>query len=317
MKICISGGLGFVGGYLTKRLLLEGHEVVAMDNLSRMPEASARLNESLRKTFGSRYRFVLGDIRQPDGIRMAVKGCEAVYHLAAVVNARKSVEDPRTSTEVNLGGTLNVLDACRSSDVKSFILASTIAVYGHHRYLPYDEAHPTNPLSPYGVSKLASEHLVRIFGELYGMATVNLRFSNIYGTGGAGVISVFMDRIARGEAITVFNGNQYDDFVNVTDAVAAYVGALGYAERVLRPSGNKHDTLVIGSGEVWTIDGMVKLLSDITGRVIQVKHEPPRPGEITESRVDFSRARELLGYRPQVSLRMGMEAMAAAAGLIS
>lgn len=194
MRVLVTGGLGFCGSFLVRELLGQGHFVTIMDNLGR-DRALAERNWS---EFHGEAAVRAGDIRDYALVESAVEGQDAIFHLAAVVNARLSVERPKETFDINAGGTQNLLEAARKHDVKRFIFASTLAVYGKPEYLPYDENHPTNPSSPYGVSKLCGEHLVRNYGELYGIKTTSLRFSNIYGKGGAGVVSVFLDRIAGG-----------------------------------------------------------------------------------------------------------------------
>jgi len=299
MKILVTGGCGFVGSYLTRRLLQEGYEVTVLDSLARNRDWGLKVFGELHEAYPNTFKFVRGDIRFESDVRRALAGQEAVFHLAAVINVRASVDRPLETMDVNLGGTLQLLQACREFAVKKLVFASSLSVYGNPYYLPYDEDHPTNPLSPYAVSKLAGEHLVRMYGELYGFDTVNLRFSNIYGTGGSGVISVFLNRIRDGKPITVYGGSQVDDFVHVSDAVNAYMRSLSYK--------HQHGTFNVGSGETTSINGLVQSLKALLKSDFAVEYAPPKSGEITDSRLDFTRARQLLGYSPSVTLQEGIQ----------
>lgn len=309
MKILVTGGLGFVGGYLVTALLEKGHEVTVLDNLSRNRERSIALWDRLDSDYRNRFMVIWGDVMYMPAVEAAVEGQDVVFHLAGVVSVRESVEDPRRSTNINLGGTLNVAEACRTQDVDKIILASTIAVYGRAD-LPYVEESSTNPLSPYGLSKLASEHILRIFGELYRIRNISLRFSNIYGGGGAGVINVFIDRIRRGEPVTVFGGSQVDDFVHVSDVVDAYVRALEHITRAPDvPWGYDSRIFNIGSGETASPLELVEILERITGRYIVVDVQSPRRGEITKVEVSWKKAQEILGYRPRFRLEGHLKEM--------
>ena len=300
MKVLVTGGLGFIGSHLVKRLLMDGHEVTVLDNLTRNQESGMALNHSLHayKT----YRPIIADIRDEHSASKAVRTQagepqDAVIHLAAIVNARMSVQKPKETMDVNLGGTTSILEASRSAGVPRFIFASSIAVYGKPQYLPYDEEHPTKPLSPYALSKLVGEQLTALYGELYGLQTVSLRFPNIYGKGASTVISLFLNRIAAGEPLTVYGGNQTDDFLHVSDAVQAYTRAL---------DSSATGVFNVGSGWVSSIRGLISIMERELGRTFEVRYEPEAKGEIRGSTVNFAKATGVFGYRPLLGLEAGI-----------
>ena len=181
MKVLVTGGAGFIGSHIVERLLGEGEEIVVVDNFD--PYYDIRLKEKNVKMFkgNPNFTFVKGDILDRELMHPIIKEVDAVIHMAAQAGVRASIENPRKTFEVNAYGTFQLLELCLNSDVKKFINASSSSVYGKVKYLPIDEEHPKEPISPYGVSKLSAEHYCRVFYEVYGLKTVNLRYFTVYG----------------------------------------------------------------------------------------------------------------------------------------
>jgi UDP-glucose 4-epimerase len=291
-SVLVTGGAGFIGGHLVDALV-DDNDVRVLDNertgdLASVPDGA---------------EVVEGDIRDTDAVARATDGVDVVFHEAAVVSVAESVEKPVESNEVNLSGTLTVLDAARREDAR-FVFASSAAVYGRPERVPVVEADPTEPLSPYGLQKLAGDRYARMYEDLYGLEVVPLRYFNVYGpgqTGGdyAGVITAFLDRLRAGEPPVIHgDGTQSRDFVHVSDIVranllAATTDATGEAYNV-------------ATGDAITIRELADLLVDVTGVDVEPEHGPAREGDIDESRADISKARDRLGYEPETSLREGL-----------
>jgi len=300
-KALVTGGAGFIGSHLVDRLLSEGFEVVVLDNLS-----NGSL-ENIAHHMGRRdFHFVRGDIRNRQLVKRLVKDVDVIFHEAAFVSVPRSVEEPALANEVNVAGTLNLLEACLNSDVERFIYASSSAVYGESEVLPKHEGLTPQPISPYAVSKLAAEHYVRVFYEVYGLKTVSLRYFNVYGPRQrygpySGVITIFINRLLRGEPPIIFgDGEQTRDFTNIRDVVEANMLAL-------KSPGAVGEVFNVATGVATTINQLARMLQEITGRQeLKPIHTKPRPGDIKHSYADIGKARKILGYQPQVPLRDGL-----------
>jgi UDP-glucose 4-epimerase len=300
-RVLVTGGAGFIGSHLVDKLVDEGFNVIVLDNFS----SGSRENLSLN--FGKpNFYLVDGDVRKKADVKKALKDVDVVFHFAAVVNVDFSLKNPALVNEVNVHGTLNVLEESLKTSVKRFVYASSCAVYGEPIYLPINEEHPTRPISPYGVSKLAAEHYCRVYNEVYGLETVCLRFFNVYGSrqmGGpyGGVIMKFIDRLRRGESPIVYgNGRQTRDFVFVKDVVDTCISAMRCKNCV-------GEVINVGSGVETPIYRLAEVLIELFG-VHNVKpfYSEARVGDINRSYADLKRARKLLHYRPKTSLHEGL-----------
>ena len=298
-RILVTGGAGFIGSHFVEAALQKGLRVKVLDNLS-----SGRLDNLSSCLVDERLEFVEGDIRCASVVDTAAKGIDAVVNLAALVSVPNSIKEPKRTALTNSLGTLSLLEACVKNRIERFVYASSCAVYGNPRYLPIDEEHPTNPLSPYAASKLAGEAYCNAFTATYGLETVCLRLFNVYGLrqgGGpyAGVIVKFLERLKQGKAPVIFgDGSQTRDFVHVSDVVEALLLSLdceGVGERIN-----------VGSGRAVTINELAQLMMRITGKDMVPIYEARRDGEITYSEVNIAKAQSLLGYRPRVSLEEGL-----------
>jgi nucleoside-diphosphate-sugar epimerase len=295
----VTGGAGFIGSHLVHELLARGERVRVIDDLS-----SGRL-ENLEGAF-DRLQFANADIRDLDRIRPLFKGADYVVHLAALSSVALSIEDPVTSTAVNIGGTVSVLVAARDARVKRVVFADSAAVYGDNPTLPRVESQPPQPLSPYALTKLTGEHFCRIFTDVFGLEAVPLRFFNIFGprqnphSSYTGVLSKFILAYLTGETPVIFgDGEQSRDFTYVANVVDAVMRACTAAQGPGR-------AINVGTGASFTLNQTISLLNRIFGREIEPRYAPPRLGDVRHSRADVALARELLGYEPKIGFEEGL-----------
>ena len=296
MKVLVTGGAGFIGSHVVETLLGRGHAVVVVDNLS-----SGR-----RANLPASVRCYEVDVRDPRLAEVfAAERPEAVSHHAAQVDVRRSVADPLFDADVNVRGSLNVLECARQAGVRRLIYASTGgAVYGEPDYLPVDEAHPIRPLSPYGASKHIVEHYLFLYRHNYGLEYVILRYPNVYGPrqdphGEAGVVAIFSARMRRGEPVTINgDGEQTRDFTFVGDCAAANALALE-----LPAAAGIYN---LGTGEPTSINQLFAALKDLTGYPAAPGYGPAKLGETRQIYLTARRARAELGWQPQVALRAGL-----------
>jgi nucleoside-diphosphate-sugar epimerase len=299
-KCLVTGGAGFIGSNLVERLVGDGVQVRVLDNLT------TGFMENI-EPFLEDVEFKQGDVRDLDTLQELMVGVEVVFHQAAVVSVPKSVEDPIEAALVNDLGTLHVLEAARRASVRRVVFASSCAVYGDLPQLPKRENVETRPLSPYAASKLHGETYALLYGDLYGLETVCLRYFNVYGpkqdptSPYSGVISIFMDRAVRGEPPTIFgDGDQFRDFVYVADVVQANLLA-AYRDNIAGTVIN------IGTGSSVTVNSLWDNISQFAGVEGEPERVEARPGDIRESVADISRARELLAYEPHYSFEEGLK----------
>jgi UDP-glucose 4-epimerase len=307
VRAIVTGGAGFIGSHLVERLVQSGHEVRAYDNLT------TGKRENLAHLAGQ-VELVVGDVRDADHIAREAKGCDVVFHEAAIVSVPYSVEHPHESQDVNLRGTLNVLEAARKGGVRRVVFASSAAVYGEDPALPKRETMLPAPISPYGIEKLGSEHYLAAWTRLFGLECVALRYFNVFGprqdpsSAYSGVISVFVDRMLRGETPTIFgDGEQFRDFVYVDDVVAMNLLAATRPEAAGR-------VYNVGRGAKTSLNELVAALARVVGRQVTPKHAAPRAGDIRESLADVTRARTELGYDPKVDVEEGLRRLVASVG---
>lgn len=295
MKIVVTGGAGFIGSHVADSFIRKGHRVAIIDNLSTGTESN--LNK--------KAKFFEADIRSAviDKIFERTKP-EVLCHHAAQIDVRKSADDPIFDADVNILGTLNLLNACVRHKVRKVIFASTGgAIYGEQDYFPADEKHPANPLSPYGVTKLTIEKYLHFYRETHGIEYVALRYANVYGPrqnpfGEAGVVAIFAERLLSGKQAAINgDGKQTRDFVFVEDVVASNELALNYP---------KSDIFNIGTGIETDINTIFRLLKKMIDSKQKEIHAPPKPGEQERSVLDYSKAKRMLKWKPKYGLEGGM-----------
>jgi UDP-glucose 4-epimerase len=299
----VTGGAGFIGSNLVDALLGRGNEVTVVDDLS------TGRRENLAGALDAGAELVELDVRDADPLRAAVEQArpEVIFHLAAQIDVRRSVEDPAFDAAVNVGGTANALEAARLAGARRFVLISTGgAIYGEGEGLdlPLGEDTAQKPLAPYGQSKLAAEGYVDLYGRLYGLSGISLRLGNVYGPrqdplGEAGVVAIFCGRLREGRSPTVFgDGKQTRDYVFVGDVVEA---ALTAAESEASGAFN------IGTGRETDVLELVELLRDTDGADgFDPEFADPRPGEVKRISIDPARAKSELGWEPRTELAEGL-----------
>lgn len=299
MRVLITGGAGFIGAALANRLAAEGHHVRVLDDLS--AGDPARLDR--------RVVFTRGDVRDVPKLWTLLQGILCVYHLAARVSVPESVLYPREYNDVNVGGTVALMQAARDAGVGRVVFASSGALYGDQETQPVPETAWPHPRSPYAVSKLASELYVNTLGELYGIETVSLRIFNAYGAGQfvpaahAPVIPFFLKQALAGGSVIVFGtGQQTRDFVYIDDVVDALVAAS-------EATGVNCQVINVGSGQETSIRALVDLIGEAIGSEVHALHSQADTGGVSRLVADLTRARALLGYAPKVDVRTGLRLM--------
>ena len=308
MTILITGGAGFIGSHLLAALAPSGARLRVLDNLS------TGKRDNLRHG-GDKVEFIEGDVADRTTVRRCMQDVTAVVHLAAVASVQASIDDPLATHQSNFDGTLNLLDAAHKQRVGRFLYASSAAIYGDTDKLPVDEAQTPNPLSPYAVDKLAGEYYLRYFAHKHGLNTTAFRFFNIYGprqdpsSPYSGVISIFMDRLQKGQNFTIFgDGAQTRDFVYVGDLAQLLAQALMRSDLA-------GQVMNVGTGNEISLLALIGELEKLVGRPIERRHEPARIGDIVRSRADVARLRQLMGSTPATPPAVGLRQLMQSLGM--
>ena len=296
----VTGGAGFIGSNLVAALLARGETVRVLDNFA----AGSRQN---LEPFGERIEVIEGDIRSYHIVSEAVDSVDFILHQAALPSVLRSIRDPITTNEVNVSGTLNLLQAAREARVKRVVYASSSSIYGNNPTLPKTEDMVPMPLSPYAVSKLAAEQYCRVFTEIFGLETVSLRYFNVFGprqnpdSQYAAAIPKFIRAIQRGESPVVFgDGLQSRDFTYVGNVVHANFLACAAA-------GITGQVFNIACGQRLSLLELIDQINAIQGTSIKPKLEQERPGDVRHSEANIERARKELGYTPSISFQNGLK----------
>jgi nucleoside-diphosphate-sugar epimerase len=299
MRYLVTGGAGFIGSNIVDELLRRGHGVTVLDDFSSGKEEN--LAHAAKK-----IRLIRGDICDLEAAREACDGADYVLHLAARTSVPRSVKDPIETNRVNIDGALNVLVAARDAKVRRIVYAASSSAYGETPTLPKVETMPSEPISPYGVTKLVGEMYAQVFGRAYGLENVSIRYFNVFGprqdptSQYSGVLSRFMLAILEGSSLVVYgDGEQSRDFTyvdNVVDISLRACEALGASGKVFNG----------GTGARISLNEVLALLCKITGQRVQAKYDSPRAGDILHSQADIRLAAEVLGYRPSVNFEDGL-----------
>ena len=297
-KVLVTGGAGFIGSNLVRALIERGDAVRVLDNFSTGNRANLA---------GLEIEVVEGELRSYERVHNAVRGVEVVYHLGALGSVPRSVQDPLTSSAVNVEGTLNVLLAARDEGIRRVVFSSSSSIYGTRRELPVKEDMAPDPISPYGVAKLAAERYCVSFSRVYhSFETVVLRLFNVFGprqspfSQYAAVVPLFLTAVSRGEPVTIEgDGEQSRDFTYVANVVDATIRAADVPDvngRIFN----------VSAGAPATVNELADTIGRILGKPVERNHASPRPGDIRASWADTSEARQLLGYEPRIGLDEGL-----------
>jgi len=302
MKYLVTGGAGFIGSNIVKELLRQGQEVRALDNF-----ATGKRENILPLLKNPKLTLIEGDLRSFHIARAAVKGVDYILHQGALPSVPRSINDPITSNDVNVLGTLNILEAAREFGVKRVVCASSSSIYGNSETLPKVETMPVNPMSPYALTKYAQERYCQIFHQLYRLETVSLRYFNVFGPNQdptsqySAVIPKFIRLIQQErEPIIYGDGLQSRDFTFVENNVWANIQACT-AEKAAG------EVINIACGERYTLLDLVRMINEIMGKNVEPRFEPERPGDVKHSLAGIEKAKQLLGYEVRVDFRAGLQ----------
>ncbi len=297
MKALVTGGAGFIGSHLVDALVAQGHDVAVVDDLSR----------GRREQVNGAARLHVVDVRDATLHEvMRAEQPEVVFHQAAQIDVRRSISEPLLDTEINVSGTVNLLQACVAAGVRRVVFASSGgAIYGDTEQIPTPEEHPAMPASLYGAAKLCGETYGGVYAQLYGLEFVAMRYANVYGPrqdphGEAGVVAIFARKLLGGETPVINgDGGQRRDYVYVGDVVRANLLAAAADASAL-------GAYNVGTGRETDVNRLFAMLRDACGVAAEASHGPAKPGEQLRSCLDASRASRLLGWRPEVSLEEGL-----------
>ena len=297
-KAIVTGGAGFIGSHLVEELANRGYHTTIVDNFS-----TGKL-ENIEGLLGTaNVELVHGSITDLPVLQKAFQCAKYVFHQAALTRVPRSIENPLSTNEVNINGTLNVLLAARDNKVKKVIYASSSSVYGNVLTLPQHESMPPDPLSPYALTKLAGEYYCNIFSQIYGLSTISLRYFNVYGrrqdphSQYTTAVIAFLSRITQNLPPIIFgNGKQSRDFTFINDVVQA---------NILAGESNNEGVYNIGSGRNTTINQLAAIIAKLMQKKITPIHDKPRVGDPRQTLADVSKAASF-GYKPKWTLEMGL-----------
>jgi len=300
MKYLVTGGAGFIGSHIAEALVKRGHKVRVLDNLS----TGSMDNLS---SIASYIEYQQGDITRHDDVANAVEGQDIVFHEAALRSVARSIDNPFSSNEINVDGTLRLLEACRKARVKRVVYASSSSVYGDNIKYPQVETMRASPISPYAVSKLAGEHYHIVFSKTFGLETVSLRYFNVFGprqhpeSQYAAVIPKFMQAAMQGHPLEVHSdGKQSRDFTYIDNVVQANLLAAS------RPK-VQGEYFNIANGKNYSLLDIIKVIEKLAGHNLKRHHLAARAGDIRKTWADIRKAKRLLGYKPTVGFEEGLE----------
>jgi nucleoside-diphosphate-sugar epimerase len=301
--VLVTGGAGFIGSHIAARLVETGRRVRILDNLS----TGRRENlDAVQQRGKALLEFQEGDIRDPEAVQKAMEGVGEVVHQAALASVERSMRDPWSSHEVNVDGTIRLLEAARAKKVRRFLLAGSSSVYGDQPELPKHEGMAPAPRSPYAMSKLVAEQYTRLYAEAFGVPTLTLRYFNVFGprqdpgSPYAAVIPLFLKALLRGESPMIHgDGGQTRDFTYISNVVDANLAALA------APAA-KGESMYIACGSRISLLELLAMLGEATGSSVGPRFGPPREGDVRDSQASIELARSLIGYEPRVSVSDGI-----------
>jgi UDP-glucose 4-epimerase len=302
MRILITGGAGFIGSHLSEKYTLEGHTVLCLDNFMNSDLGNIRGLLNYRN-----FKLINGDVRDFDLLEKIVGDVDVVIHLAAQIHVDRSILEPKLTYDVNIFGTLNVLELARRYDINKVIHASTSEVYGSAQYVPMDENHPLDAPHPYGASKVAADRMCNAYIQTYGVNVCVMRPFNAFGprqkdTGYGGVISIFVKRSLSGTPPIIYgDGMQTRDYTYVEDLIRAY-------DLIVKHKKPMREPLNFGTGTEISITGLANKIIELCGKKGRLRpvHVAQRPGEVRRLVADYSKAKKLLGWEPEYTFEKGL-----------
>jgi UDP-glucose 4-epimerase len=306
MRVLVTGGAGFIGGHVAEHLAAD-HDVTVLDNFEPyydlgIKDHNVEAGRAAAEAGDGAYRLVEGSITDADLVDDLVADTDVVYHQAAQAGVRTSIEEPGKVNHYNVDGTVEILEAARAHDLQRVVVASSSSVYGKPEYLPYDEAHPTTPVSPYGVSKLATEQYARVYAEIYGLPTVSLRYFTVYGPRMRPNMAMtnFVSRCLHGASPVIYgDGAQTRDFTYVEDVRRVN-------EQLLDDDSADGEIVNIGSTDNIDILTLAEVIRDEIDPSLEIVFDDAREGDAEHTHADVSKATDLLGYEPTVDIREGV-----------
>ena len=299
-RYLVTGGAGFIGSNIAEKLVEMGEEVVVFDNLSTGHEGNI-------EHFRQGIKFIKGDIRNASEVRAALDGVDYVLHQAALASVPRSIDEPLLVNEVNVGGTLTVLEESRHASVKCVVYAASSSAYGDSEVHPKSEDMLPAPLSPYAITKLVGEHYCSVYSKVYGMPTVSIRYFNVFGprqdpaSQYAAVIPIFISHLLEGKSPTIYgDGEQSRDFTYVGNIVKANIMAARWKEAA-------GQVINVACGGRFTLNELYGMLCELTGVSIDPVYADTRPGDVKHSQADISMAEKLLGYSVETGFEEGLK----------
>jgi len=298
-RILVTGGAGFIGSHLSSHLLEDGNEVLCLDNFDTYYDPNIKRANIAPSVTDPNFTLIEGDVRDAKLLKEILDGVDYVFHEAAQAGVRASIQDPFKPHEMNATGTLALLRACADANVKKVIYASSSSVYGKVKYLPFDEDHPNQPISPYGVSKLMAEHYCRVFSEVYGLKTISLRYFTVYGPRMRPdlAINIFTRAALNNELINIFgNGSKTRDFTYIDDIIEANMIAMQRGEGVYN----------IGGGNRISITQLAERIISIIGSASRIDYKDSERGDAEHTLANIERAKRELGWTPRINIEEGL-----------
>ncbi len=306
-KILVTGGAGFIGSHLCERLLSEGAKVICLDNFDSFYDPNIKIKnvEGVKKKFPERFELVTGDIRNPDHLKGVLEKnqIDLVVHLAARAGVRPSISDPLLYQDVNIRGTVVLLESCKAHGIKDFIFASSSSVYGENQRVPFTEEDlDIQPISPYGATKRAGELLCYSYHYLYGMNIACLRFFTAYGPRQRPEMAIhkFTRLINRGEKIPIYgDGSSRRDYTYIDDLIDGILGVIRYHKRF--------EIYNLGESQTTSLIELIRLIEEAFGKKANVEMLEPQPGDVSVTYADITKAKRMLKYQPRVKMQEGIK----------
>ena len=300
MKICVTGGAGFIGSALVKSFLEKNYLITIFDNFSNSSE------EKISHLLNNGITLIKGDVTSYENLQKALNNCDLVVHLAAQISVEESIKKPELTHSINVGGTENLLKACVANKVNNVIVASSAAVYGQPKELPLTESSPLSSIAPYGKSKVEMEKLLEDFSKKNDLNGISLRFFNVYGKDQtdeyAGVITKFMKNISENKPLIIFgDGSNTRDFISIDDVIDSIHNAI---EKIEGKKGNCYN---IATGQSVSIKELAELMISLSGKNLKINYEPPKEGDIIYSQTTIDLAKKELGFEPKTKLSDGLK----------